>query len=672
MKLTPRSLVFCLLLGSAAAIERLPIADFTRTPGAARVRLSPDGKMLAFIRDHVGKATMHFIELDNKGNVSRLDLGEAELANGATKSVGNFTWIGNNRVVVTTVVYDNALYGVTATNWNGAQNMAISGYEDTKVRVTGAVGGMISYEARSRLREVIHAFNDEDQAILMLDRHETGAGSANRPDIMKVNTLTGLASLAVKNPGEVARWGLDFDGVARLGITSHGEKSGAIYRADEKSEWKTILPLQPRRGQLHPLGFDAANDKVFVADLTDDRRWAIFRLDPVDGSLGEPVVKDPVYDIVPESYIPSIDGIALASPILSRKSRTLVGVRYVSDLPRVKWLDRDFARHQVGIDRGLPDTLNILVNTSDDEQRLLWLAYSDRDPGSYYLMDLTKRSLKVVAPRMGWIKPALMAQTFAVKYPARDGLLVHGYLTVPVGYEAKGLPLVVLPHGGPWVRDVWGFDPLVQLLANRGYAVLQMNYRGSTGYGDKLYREARRQIGGEIQDDIEDATRWAIAAGVADPKRIAIMGMSYGGYSTLFGLGRSPELYRCGISFAGVTDWSAFLEDSDIAEYKSASRHWREQLGDPKKDQDKLRAASPVNFADQITAPVLIIQGKKDARVPQDQAKRMITALAKAGRKPESLFVSNLGHNYGNERQRTEIYQAMVTFLEKHLGPGVP
>jgi dipeptidyl aminopeptidase/acylaminoacyl peptidase len=231
---------------------------------------------------------------------------------------------------------------------------------------------------------------------------------------------------------------------------------------------------------------------------------------------------------------------------------------------------------------------------------------------------------------------------------------------------------VVLVHGGPWVRDTWGFDPLVQLLANRGYAVLQVNYRGSTGFGDELFRKARRQIGREVQDDIEDGTRWAIAAGVANPKRIAIMGSSYGGYSTLFGLGHNAELYRCGISLFGMTDWLAFFEQSDIADYKVAKLYWHGQLGDPAKDKVDLRAISPVNFAEKITAPLLIIQGEKDQRVPPDQAKRMIDALTKVGRKPESLFMANLGHTYGNEKERTEIYKAVVAFLEKNLGPGVP
>jgi len=231
---------------------------------------------------------------------------------------------------------------------------------------------------------------------------------------------------------------------------------------------------------------------------------------------------------------------------------------------------------------------------------------------------------------------------------------------------------VVLPHGGPWARDVWGFSPLVQLLANRGYAVLQVNYRGSTGYGDELFRSARRQIGGQIEQDIEDGTRWAVAAGIADPKRVAIVGASYGGYAALFALGRSPDLYRCGVSIAGVTDWLAIYEDSDATTYKEARRHWREQIGDPETDESRLRAISPVNFAEQIRAPVLIIQGRQDKRVPLDQAKRMITALERAGRKPDSLLVSGMAHGMAPEAKRLEVFKAVVSFLERELGPGVP
>ena len=652
--------LFLCVFGPAAAIERLPVEDFASVPATARARLSPDGKRLSFLREINGQTVFHIADLTT-GKISRLDLGTAELVNDMPKEVGTYTWIGNERLIITTLVQDQ-LYGVIAVDWDGRNGKAISGYEDGRIHLS-----------RTKFfgREVIHRFHDKQHNILMLDRHEGGVGNPNRPDIVRVNTSTGLSRTVLKNPGEVARYGLDHDGVARLGILSHGELSGAIYRKDEKSPWQTIMPLQRRDGQMHPLGLDAANDRIFVSDLTAQRRRAVFTLDPATGTLGEPLLSDPIYDIIPERYSPGLDDIPLAAPIFSEAKRSLLGIRYYTEAPRVQWFDPDFARYQAAVDKALATTVNLLVDQSRDGRKLLWFAYSDQNPGSYHLLDLEAKSFKPLGDRMPWIKPAQMAPTHAIKYSARDGLVIHGYLTVPAGHEPKGLPLVVMPHGGPWVRDVWGFNPLVQLLANRGYAVLQMNYRGSTGYGDELYREAKKQIGGKIQDDIEDATRWAIAAGAADPARIAIAGMSYGGYSALFALGRNPDLYRCGISMAGVTDWPAIYEDSDVAENKMARKYWRDQIGDPDKDLTRLRAISPVNFADKITAPVLIIQGKQDQRVPQDQAKRMIEALEKAGRPPESLVLSGVGHNYGQQRHRIQIFTAMAEFLEKHLGPGV-
>lgn len=672
MKL-PRWLQPCLLLSvclTAAGIERLPVEDFARDASMDRARLSPDGRRVAFVREWGGRSTLHIADLDTR-QVSRLDLGEAAARNNAPKEVAAFEWVGPERLIVTTAIWD-AIYGVIATNWDGTKPTPISGWELPRQRLQNVESGIATFAADSFLREIVHVAHDKDQSVHMLDRHEQGGGMRNRPDIVRVNTTNGKVSPVLKNPGEVAHYGLDYDGVARYGILSHGELAGVIYRENGQAPWQTILPLARREGQLRTLGFDAAANRLIVGDLNAQKRWAIFPLDPVTKEPGEPLLSDPHYDMFSPRFTPAINGIPLAGPVVSRHRRKLVGIRYYEEASRVKWLDPDYARYQAAVDRALPDTVNVLVNESLDGQRQLWLGFADQDPGVFCVLDLAKKGFTPVGTVRPWIKPAQMAPMLAIKYPARDGLVIHGYLTVPAGHPPKGLPLVVMPHGGPWVRDVWGFNPLVQLLANRGYAVLQMNYRGSTGYGDELYQQARREIGGRIQDDIEDGTRWAIAAGVADPARIAITGMSYGGYSALFALGHNPELYRCGISLAGVTDWIAFLDDSDIAEYKSASRHWREQLGDPEKDRERLRAASPVNFADRITAPLLIIQGRQDQRVPHDQAKRMIAALEKAGRPPETHLVPGMGHNFGNEKQRIENYTRIVAFLEKHLGPGVP
>jgi len=644
----------------AQAIERLPVEVFTKDALTSRAQLSPDGRRMAFLSGVQDRTMLHIADLETN-KITRLDPGGALLADDKPKEVGAYTWVGNKRLLITTTVMD-ALYGVIAVDWDGNNGVPIGGYENNKI----SLGGQFF------ANEVVHRFFDKDDSVLMLDRHTAGVGNPNRPNILRFNTDSGLFKTVVKNPGEVAHWGFDFQGVARFGILSHGDLTGAVYRENEKAEWRTILPLKNRANQLKPAGFDAAGNRVLVTALSKDKRWTVFPLDPATGELGEPLLTDPVYDIVPNRGMPGIGGITLASTIFSPSKQGLVGLRYYTESLRVKWFDADYMKYQAAVDRAMPHTINVLVDQSRDGKQMLWAGMSDQNPGEYRLLDLEKKTFKSVGVARPWVDPAKMAPMLAIKYPARDGLVIHGYLTVPAGHEPKGLPLVVMPHGGPWARDVWGYDPLVQLLANRGYAVLQMNYRGSLGYGDELYQQAKREIGGKIQDDIEDATRWAIAAGIADPKRIGIYGMSYGGYSALFALGRSPDLYRCGISMAGVTDWPAIYEDSDVAENKAAKQYWREQIGDPAKDQINLKAISPAYFADKITAPVLILQGKEDQRVPPDQARRMIAALEKAGRAPESIFIPRIGHNYGQQKERTEIYKAIIAFLEKHLGPGVP
>lgn len=645
----------------AQAAPRLPIEDFAREPEAARARLSPNGKYVAFLRPYVGRSMLFVDEIDGKGLV-RLDPGEAQLVQGAPKEVVDFQWVSDRRLIITTSVW-GAIYGTVAVDRDGRRRVPISGLEDEKMNLQ---------ESRLYFYETIARNFSADPMVLMLDRHEATPGSFTRPDVYRINTDVGGGALVAKNPGEVASWAADAKGVVRVGFTSHGALSGVIYREAEDKPWTTLLPLEARPGRMAPVGYDAARNVLFVTSLNATKRRALCTFDLQTKTTSEPILSDPEYDVLPRSSPTAIDGLRLHEAIFSPKDRSLLGLRYFTEAPRVKWFNRSFQEQQRGMDRALPNTVNIPVDLSQDEKRMLWFAFSDQDPGTYYLFDFEKRSLTSIAARMNWIKPAQMSPMLSVKYAARDGLIVHGYLTVPVGHPPKNLPLVVLPHGGPWVRDVWVFDPLVQLLASRGYAVLQMNYRGSVGYGEELYDAAQKEIGGKIQDDIEDAARWAVAAGVADPKRMAIVGASYGGYSALFALGKNPDLYRCGVSIAGVTDWMDIFGDrKHDSDYRAANAHWRQQIGDPETEAERLRAVSPVSFADKILAPVLIIQGKDDRIVPPRQARLMIDALEKAGHPPESLFVPNQGHSLAGSKGRLAIFQALVAFLEKNLGPGV-
>ncbi len=655
-----RWMATCAALGVALrAAEVIPVEDFARAPAYSSMQISPDGKHLAFFRENDGRQTLFFADLEtmkfghiDPGIVADLD---------APREVDWFNWIGDRRVIYSASCWDHYYFtGMWAADCDGTHIQPLSGYDANR---TG--GGLQS----SRM---IHNFDDGEN-VLVLDQHSDDTKNAFS-DVVKLNTLTGGYKTVAKNPGNVVHWGVDHTGCVRLGITlADNLKAGCIYRDNEAASWQPLPPPDDARGEIRPLGFDYSNQKLYVAALSPKRRWSIYPFDLATGALGDAVIDDPDYDMAPiTGLIPPFDGMALARSIFSRQKQTLVGVYFLTDGPSKRWFDPDFAAYQSRLDAALPGTVNLITSMTRDESRLLVLAFSDRNPGKYYIFDATTGKLTPVVSRMDWIKPELMASMYPVKYRARDGQVIHGYFTLPPGRPHKNLPLVVMPHGGPWARDVWGFDPLVQLLANRGYAVLQMNYRGSPGYGEDFYKKARHEIGRGIQDDIEDGTRWAIAAGLADPRHIAIIGASYGGYSALFALGRNPDLYRCGISIAGVADWLALIKGRDDSETKFAYQYWVQQIGDPRNDEAFLKSISPVNFADKITAPLLLIQGKEDHIVPSGQARAMIDALEKAGHSPESLFVAYEGHGFSDEKDRIKEYKAIDDFLKKNLGPGAP
>ena len=467
--------VCTLIAAGLSAAERIPLEDFGRAPLVARAELSPDGQYVAFLRETEGKQTLFLTDLKTK-QLSRIEPADMR-GTFASKEVGPFEWVGDRRLVFTTIIWDRFISGMSAVDRDGRQWKTISGAE-----------AKIPNEDRLFATKVIHRFYDQDQSILALGfRLAQGSGLSDEnllyPDVVKVNTFTGHYAVEAKNPGNVVAWGSDNAGCVRVGITADGLKFGTIYRDREDAPWRQLAALGEGRDRIVPLGFEGSSPRLYVAALSARKRWAIYPFDTANGTRGDVLMEDPDYDVVPESGEPAFDGIPLARPVFLRRRHTLAGVYYVTEGPRVRWFDPAIAALQRAIDRALPGTFNLITGGSRDDQRLLVLAYSDRDPGTYFLFDRADNSLTLVATRMGWIKPEQMAAMYPIKYPARDGRLIHGYLTFPPGAPHQHLPLVVLPHGGPWVRDVWGFDPLVQMLASRGYAVLQMNYRGSTGYG---------------------------------------------------------------------------------------------------------------------------------------------------------------------------------------------
>jgi dipeptidyl aminopeptidase/acylaminoacyl peptidase len=350
----------------------------------------------------------------------------------------------------------------------------------------------------------------------------------------------------------------------------------------------------------------------------------------------------------------------------SRKRKVLLAAFYSTWKLQRKFIDKEIEKHFNFVSGKLTGYEVRFTSPNKNEDMYIVRTFSDRSLGSYYLYDTKNKKLEKLSEVSPWLDEKELALMEPVSYTARDGFTIKGYLTLPKGRKPSGLPVVVIPHGGPWTRDRWGYDPEVQFLANRGYAVLQMNFRGSTGYGKKFEHAGYKQWGRKMQDDITDGARWLIKRGIADPKRIGIYGASYGGYAVLAGLAFTPDLYACGIDYVGISNLFTFL--------KTIPPYWKpilamsyERIGHPEKDKELLKKVSPVFHADKIKAPLMVIQGAKDPRVNINESNQIVAALKKRGIDVIYIVKENEGHGFQNEENRFEVYEAMEKFLAKHL-----
>jgi dipeptidyl aminopeptidase/acylaminoacyl peptidase len=342
---------------------------------------------------------------------------------------------------------------------------------------------------------------------------------------------------------------------------------------------------------------------------------------------------------------------------------------YETDKPQKEIFDAQLKSKHRSIDKALPGRFNSIYSRSRSGDVAVIRSMSDREPGEFFIANLDKLSMSQLGRARPWFSENKLAPMQPIQFKARDGITLNGYLTLPLGKDPKNLPFVMLPHGGPWLRDSWVFDEEVQFLANRGYGVLQVNFRGSTGYGRKLFEAGLKQWGAAMQDDITDGVKWLVSEGYADSNRIAIYGGSYGGYAALSGLCFTPEIYRCGISLCGVSDiYTQFREPARNNRYLKL--FFASAVGDLSKERPELMARSPLENTDKIVAPVLLAHGDKDPIVDVKQTIRMVRELKKRGKEVEFIRKENEFHGFQQETNRVEFYGAMEQFLAKHLGQG--
>jgi acetyl esterase/lipase len=611
-----------------------------------QVALSPDGKTLALLvpSGDYGKA-LAFVDTQTlKVQAQFRDQGE--------RVPGSITWVNNERIVLDIV----QKYGGFASPGYTGELLALN-RDGTKVaQIFGSTGAMqagshmrsrASDSGRARLVDPM--LGDDKFAMIAINSF---AVDGSFTELHKMNERTGMHKLVVTAPIRRGDFLLDHTHAVRFAMGVDVNGLAKVYRR-KGSEWELVHDERTAGVPLNPLSF-ARGNKAFYALLGTEKGASKLVLVDADTlkmrDVYVPKIASPlgVYATADQQDI-----YAIAS------GEKLLGVEIIDEsAPEAKaW--RAFAVN-------FPDSFVQPIDFSRDGQTALFKVSASNSSGEYFLYDLKKRSAKMLFPSHSWLDPALMAKTTSFNFKARDGLALYGYLTLPTSApNGKNLPLVVMPHGGPYrERDDDSYDSWVQLFATRGYAVLKVNFRGSGGYGGKFLTAGYGQWGRAMQDDVTDATKWAIAEGIADPKRIAIVGASYGGYAALMGGAREPDLYQAIISYVGVSDLALMYSRGDIEDSIFGENYLKTVIGE---DKNELKTRSPVNLAASFKAPVLIMHGGQDQRVPVAHGRSMRDALKSAGKEVEYFEVADEMHGFYKQKNVLAGYERMLAFLDKHL-----
>ena len=475
-------------------------------------------------------------------------------------------------------------------------------------------------------------------------------------DVYRLDLWTGERELVHENEDNVADWVADLEGRLRLGHRQRPDGGWEILRVDAGS----VVPVYacgPDEA-CEPLRFHVDGARVYVETSHGESDLSrLVLLDPETGEIEE-VESDPEAEV------------DFGGALFAADTHELVATWYMGD--RIRWYPREqrFARDLESARHQLPDGDLGFRSMTRDGRRMLVSVLSDVEPGASWLYDRETGAWELLYRTRPEVPSRHMARTEAVRFAARDGVEIPAYLTIPRGTEPAGLPTVLFPHGGPWTRDTWGFHNIVQFLANRGYAVLQPNYRGSTGFGKRFLNLGNREWGtGAMQHDLTDGVRWLVERGIADPDRVAIMGGSYGGYATLAGVAFTPGLYAAGVSIVGPSSILTLLE-SIPPYWEPVRRTFTVRVGDPQDpaDLERMKAQSPLHSAERIRAPLLIVQGANDPRVKKAESDQIVRALRDLGREVEYLVAADEGHGFASEESNQALFAKVEEFLAAHLG----
>jgi dipeptidyl aminopeptidase/acylaminoacyl peptidase len=609
-------------IGLVAQVPQVPLEDFFRNPTGVGFSLSPDGKWLASLQPYESRLNI-FV----KPTAKPTDAG-TRVTSVTERDIAGFFWKGNDLLVYTLDDGGDENFHLFAISRQGGDVRPLTPFPGVRA-------------------SVVDDLEDDPQHMLI----SLNQRNPQVFDVYRLNVRTGALTLVGENPGNITGWLTDHAGKLRLAFATDGVNQTMLFRETEQDEFKPSLTTNFRES-VAPQFFTFDNKNVYAESNRGRDNSAAVMLDPRTGEELEMLFQPKRYDLGGLSY--------------SRKRKVLTAAYFTGAKRTMHFFDKQSEDRYQWLEGQLPGYEVVVTSMDKAEEIFVVRTYSDRSMGSYYLYDSKQQKLQKLQDVSPWINEAQMAAMEPIRFTARDGLEIEGYLTLPLGVPAENLPLIVHPHGGPWARDNWGFNPTVQFLANRGYAVLQINFRGSTGYGRAFWEASFKQWGLTMQDDITDGVQWLVERGVVDAKRIGIYGASYGGYATLAGMAFTPELYACGVDYVGVSNLFSFM--NTIPPYWAPFlTMMHEMVGHPEHDAEQFRATSPVFHADKIRAPLFVAQGAKDPRVNIDESDQIVAAVRQSGYEVEYMVKDNEGHGFRNEENRFEFYRAMEAFLAKHL-----
>lgn len=634
--------------GPSLPLAPTGLARFTDHEWFRTAKVSPKGTYLAGAVARGGRQALVFIDLATRKPVGAFNPSGEE-------AVGRFEWASDERVVIELEDHDGTLEApvsrgeIYAVNADGGSGRLIFGY-----RTGGGGTGTHIKKADHEwvVGQILDTLRDDDRYILVAGRNVRGEMGDGQRWVWKVDVITGAKEKIALGPLPNCAFLTDADGTLRLAY-GRDERNRLRFFLREPEGWKELAHLPELPKGASPWGWVAA-DRALLVEAPLDGGWGLYQA-PLEGGAPR---------LLARSRLAEFD-----HWLSDRVTGRVIAARSEPDLPEWSVVDpgHPFGKALAALlEEYAGWELGVTSRTLDDRLAVVRLS-GDKAPAQFHLLDVATGKLEPLVSSRPWLGGAELAEVEAFHITASDGFKLHGYLTVPPAPAGSPPPLVLLPHGGPHgVRDGWGFDWQAQLLASQGFAVLQVNYRGSGGYGSAYEEAGYRRWGDRVVDDVLDAARWAIRKGKADGRRVCAMGGSFGAYAAMQAAIRAPDLVRCAVGIAGVYDLTLMGRSDDLSWSRLGRGYVKTVLGE---DEAQLRAFSPAHNAAALRAPVLLAHGGRDERAPIAHAKRLRDALEEAGRQPEWIVESSEGHGFFDEAARLRLYEKVVAFLRRNTAP---